>query len=72
MQVKVVVRGSPYSTVAIGAIGEVVLKKYVNTKVEQWTVLFRPGVVWTFYPDELEVLHDEEEAAPRVGAGAHA
>jgi hypothetical protein len=72
MQVKVVIRGSPYSAVALGAIGEVVSKKYVGRPIEQWKVLFAHGATWTFYPDELEVLHDNEKAAIKIGAGAHA
>ena len=71
MQVRVVVRGSPYRSVAVGAIGEVVGKKYIDTKVEQWRVLSPSGATWTFYPDELEVIYDNEEKAAAISAGAH-
>ena len=72
MQVRVVVRGSPYRAVAVGATGEVISKRYVDTKVEQWRVLFPGGAKWTFYSDELEVIYgNEEEAAAAISAGAH-
>ncbi len=61
MMVKVVVRGSPYRSVSVGAVGQVISKQYVGTKIEQWKVLFSNGVTWTFYPDELEVLNAEKE-----------
>ena len=70
MQVKVVVRGSPYSAVAVGAVGEVVSKKYLGTKIEQWEISFTNGVTWNFYPDELEVINATKEES-RVGAGRH-
>ena len=70
MQVKVVIRGSPYRAIAVGAVGEVIGRKYVGTKIEQWKVLFSSGATWTFYPDELEVIHGNEEETI-VSAGAH-
>jgi len=70
MQVKVIIKGSPYSAVAAGAIGEVVEKKYSSTKIEQWKVLFSNGTIWTFYPDELEVI-DATTDERTVSAGAH-
>lgn len=70
MQVKVVVRGSPYRSVSIGAVGEVIRRKYVGTKIEQWKVLFANGATWTFYPDEVEVIHGNKEES-LISAGAH-
>lgn len=70
MQVKVIIRGSPYSSVALDAVGEVVARKYVGTNIEQWKVLFSNGATWTFYPDELKVIHGKEEEV-LVSAGAH-
>lgn len=70
MQVKVVVRGSPYRSVSIGAVGEVIRRQYVGTKIEQWEVLFANGATWTFYTDEVEVIHGNKEEA-LISAGAH-
>ena len=67
MQVKVIIRGSPYSAVAVGAVGTVVSRRYVETKIEQWHVRFSNGAEWTFYPDELEVLNGGNKAALSAG-----
>lgn len=68
MQVKVIVKGSPYSAVTVGAIGEVMSVKYAGTKIEQWKVRFANGATWTFYPDELQVIDADKET---ISAGAH-
>ena len=60
MMVKVRVRGSPYMVVKRGAIGEVVERKFLNTVHEILKVRFKGGVVWSFHPDEIEVLDNEE------------
>ena len=67
MQVRVTIRGSPYSAVAVGAVGTVVSRRYVETKIKQWHVRFSNGAEWTFYPDELEVLNGENQAALSAG-----
>ncbi len=43
-----------------GAIGEVVERKFLNTPYEILKVQFKGGVVWSFHPDEIEVLDNEE------------
>ena len=43
-----------------GAIGEVVERKFLNTIYEILKVRFKGGVVWSFHPDEIEVLDNEE------------
>lgn len=60
MRVKVRVKGSPYRAVSAGAVGEVVGRKYLNTVHEILKVQFLGGVIWSFYPDELAVLDNEE------------
>lgn len=71
MQVRVVVRGSPYRAVAVGAVGKVISRKYVGTKIEQWRILFPGGAKWTFYPDELEVLNAHKEDELVASSGSH-
>lgn len=60
MIVRVKVRGSPYHNVKRGAIGVVLGRKFLNTPHEILKVRFKGGKVWSFHPDELEVLDGEE------------
>jgi len=60
MRVKVRVKGSPYKAVSEGSIGEVIGRKFLSTAHEILKVRFTGGVVWSFHPDELEVLDNEE------------
>jgi hypothetical protein len=60
MMVRVRVKGSPYRAVKRGAIGRVVERKFLGTPSEILKVRFQDDTIWSFYPDELEVLDDEE------------
>ena len=60
MMVRVKVRASPYYAVKRGSVGKVVGRKFLNTVYEILKVEFKGGVVWSFHPDELTVLDNEE------------
>lgn len=60
MRAKITARNSLYSDVKRGSIGEVVDRKYINTTLEVWRVLFPSGGSRLFYPDEVELIDDEQ------------
>ena len=59
MMVRVRVRGSPYAAVKLGAVGEVVERRYVGTTYEILKVRFPRGIIWSLHPDEIEGLNGE-------------
>ncbi len=54
--VRVKVKGSPYKAVKVGVVGEIIHRERINTTSELLKVEFKDGTVWSFYPDELELL----------------
>ncbi len=54
------VRGSPYRAVKPGRTGVVLERKFLSTPYELLKVEFGDGTLWSFHPDELEVLDNEE------------
>lgn len=60
MMVRVRVKGSPYKAVRVGVLGEVLSRKRIGTAYELLTVRFKDGSVWSFYPDEVELLEEEK------------
>ncbi|KKN84433.1 hypothetical protein LCGC14_0288950 [marine sediment metagenome] len=57
---RVLVKGSPYRAVKVGAIGKVINHERINTTLELVVVEFKDGTHWRFYRDEIEFLEEEQ------------